>query len=65
MLLTSRMILTFQGHNYIKSHFGPYLGSCWINCHQILTLSSLGGAFQQIKKYPEGFERETYANALR
>ena len=35
------MTLTFQGHNYIKSHFGPYLGSCWTNCYQILTLSSL------------------------
>ena len=22
-----------QGHNYLKSHFGPYLGSCWTNCH--------------------------------
>ena len=42
ILLTSRMTLTFQGHNYIKSQFGPYLGSCWTNCHQILTLSSLG-----------------------
>ena len=42
ILLTSRMTLTFQGHNYIKSHFGPYLGSCFTNCHQILTLSSLG-----------------------
>ena len=36
------MTLTFQGHNYIKSYFGPYLGSCRINCHQIVTLGSLG-----------------------
>ena len=36
------MTLTFQGHNYVKSHFGPYLGSCWTKCHQILTLDSLG-----------------------
>ena len=57
--------LEFQGHNYIKSHFGPYLGSCWTNCHQILTLSSLDRAFQQIKKHLKQFERETYANALR
>ena len=43
--LTSRMTLTFQGHNYVKSHFGPYLGSCWTNRHQILTLGSLGRGF--------------------
>ena len=24
-----------------KSHFGPYLGSCWTNCPKILALSSL------------------------
>ena len=42
ILFTSRMTLTFQGHNYIKSHFGLYLASCWTNCHHILTLSSLG-----------------------
>ena len=42
IFLTSRMTLTFQGHHYIKSHFGPYLGSYWANCHQILTLGSLG-----------------------
>ena len=41
ILLTSRMTLIFQSHNYIKSHFGPYLGSCWTNCHQILTPGSL------------------------
>ena len=64
IFLTSRMTLTFQGHNYIKSHFGPYLGSCWTNCHQILTLSSLGRGLSTIKKHPERFERETYANAL-
>ena len=40
--LTSRLILTFQGHNYIKSHFGPYLGFCWTNYCQILTQGSLG-----------------------
>ena len=42
ILLTSRLTLTFQGHNYIKSHFGPYLGFCWTNCCQILTQGSLG-----------------------
>ena len=42
ILLTSRLTLTFQGHNYIKSHFGPYLGFCLTNCCQILTQSSLG-----------------------
>ena len=31
-LLTSWLILIFQGHNYKKSHFGPYLGFCWTNC---------------------------------
>ena len=41
MLLTSWLTLTFQGHNYIKSHFGPYLGFCWTNCCQILTQGSL------------------------
>ena len=44
ILLTSRLILTFQGHNNIKSYFGPYmyLGFCWTNCCQILTQGSLG-----------------------
>ena len=42
ILLTSRLTLTFQGHNYIKSHFGSYLGVCWTNCCQILTQGSLG-----------------------
>ena len=42
ILLTSRMTFTFQGHNYVKSHFGPYLSSCWTNRHQILTLGSFG-----------------------
>ena len=41
ILLTSWLTLTFQGHNYIKSHFGPYLGFCWTNCCQILTQGSL------------------------
>ena len=41
-LLTSRITLTFQGHNYVKSHFGPYLGSYLTNCHHILALGSLG-----------------------
>ena len=40
--LTSRLTLTFQGHNYIKSHFGPYLGFCWTNCCQMLIQDSLG-----------------------
>ena len=57
--------LDLQGHKCVKSHFGPYLGSCWTNRHQILTQGSLGRDFQQIKKYLERFERETYANALR
>ena len=39
MLLTSRMTLTFQGYNPVKSQFGTYLGYCWDNCHQILTQS--------------------------
>ena len=42
IFLTSRMTLTFQGHHCIKSYFGQYLGSCWTNYHQILTLGSLG-----------------------
>ena len=42
ILLTSRLTLAFQGHNYIKSHFGPYLGFYWTNCCQILTQGSLG-----------------------
>ena len=48
-----------------KITFGPYLGSCWTNRHQILTQVAWVGDFQQIKKYLERFERETYANALR
>ena len=50
ILLTSRMTLTFQGHNYVKSYFGPYLSSCWTNCHQILTLGSLGWGLSINKK---------------
>ena len=42
ILLTSCLTLTFQGHKCVKSHFGPYLGSCWTNRHQILTQGSLG-----------------------
>ena len=42
ILLTSRLTLTFQGHNYIKSHFGPYLGFCCTYCCHILTQGSLG-----------------------
>ena len=41
ILLTSRMNLTFQGHDPVKSHFGPYLGYCRDNCQQILTQHSL------------------------
>ena len=43
--LTSWLTLTFQGHNYIKSHFGPYLRFCWTNRCQILTHGSLGRGF--------------------
>ena len=42
ILSTSRLTFTFQGHNYIKSQFGPYLGFCWTNCCQLLTQGSLG-----------------------
>ena len=65
ILLTSRMTLTFQGHNYLKSYFGPYLGSCWTNRHQIWTLGSLGRGFSINKTHLERFERVTYANVLR
>ena len=41
ILLTSWLTLTFQGHNYIKWQFGPYLGFCWTNCCQILTQGGL------------------------
>ena len=50
ILLTSRMTLTFQGHNYVKWYFGPYFDSCWTNYHQILTLGSLGWGFSINKK---------------
>ena len=49
-LLTSRLTLTFQGHNYITSHFDPYLGFCWTNCCQILTQGSLGWGLPINKK---------------
>ena len=39
--------------------------SCWTNCHQILTLSSLGRGLSINQKHPEQFEREMYANMLR
>ena len=65
ILLTSQMTLTFQGHNYVKSYFGPYLGSCWTNRHKILTLGSLGWGLSINKKYLKRFERVTYANVLR
>ena len=42
IFLSSWMTLTFQGHDPVKSSFGPYLISCWTNCHQILTQRTLG-----------------------
>ena len=50
IILTSRLTLTFQGHKYVKAHFGPYLGSCRTNCHQILTQGSLGRGLSINKK---------------
>ena len=46
---TSWMTLTFQAHNPVKSHYGPYLGSCWTNCHHILNRVAWVEAFKWIK----------------
>ena len=57
--------LDLSSHNYIKSHFGPYLGFCWTNCCQIITKGSLDRGLSVNKKHLERFERKTYANTLR
>ena len=56
MFFTFTDDLDFQGHSPVKSIFGPYLGSCSTNCHQILTQGSLDQGLQMI--------HEMYAKVL-
>ena len=60
------IFVAFQGHNHVKSRFGPYLDSCWWNCHQCLTQGSLGrGLWINLKyKHLEWIEHKMHWNAL-
>ena len=42
--------LDLSRSQYVKTNFGPYLGSSWTNCHQILTLGSFGPGLSMNQK---------------